>query len=187
MAAPTKFTEKAQEAVVEAQRETERRRLSQFEPEVLLAALVVRHAILFLDDRDAGQAALRRARVVVDCRCRRRGGGVVIIIVAFGGGYRNRGDSHADRNPPHPVIVVVAPGTVIAAVIWGWVVDRGRVIAAWTTDTADPTDSTNSTYTANSTHASDSANSAHPTNSADTTDPTMSADPTSPADSRPRT
>ena len=40
MAAPTKFTEKAQEAVVEAQRETERRKLSQFEPEVLLAALV---------------------------------------------------------------------------------------------------------------------------------------------------
>src|SRR6478735_4413328 len=43
MAAPTKFTEKAQEAVVEAQRETERRRLSQFEPEVLLAALVNQH------------------------------------------------------------------------------------------------------------------------------------------------
>ena len=40
---PNKIYEKAQEAVVEAQRETERRRLSQFEPEVLLAALVNQH------------------------------------------------------------------------------------------------------------------------------------------------
>jgi ATP-dependent Clp protease ATP-binding subunit ClpB len=40
MAAPNKFTEKAQEAVVEAQRMTEQRKLSQLEPETLLAALV---------------------------------------------------------------------------------------------------------------------------------------------------
>ena len=40
MAAPTRFTEKAQEAIVEAQRETQQRRLSQLEPETLLRALV---------------------------------------------------------------------------------------------------------------------------------------------------
>ncbi len=40
MAAPNKFTEMAQEAVVEAQRLTEQRKLSQLEPEALLAALV---------------------------------------------------------------------------------------------------------------------------------------------------
>jgi ATP-dependent Clp protease ATP-binding subunit ClpB len=40
MAAPTRFTEKAQEAIVEAQRTTQQRKLSQFEPDALLQALV---------------------------------------------------------------------------------------------------------------------------------------------------
>ncbi|MGH2551795.1 MAG: Clp protease N-terminal domain-containing protein, partial [Thermomicrobiales bacterium] len=40
MAAPTQFTEKAQQAIVEAQRTTQQRRFSQFEPETLLQSLV---------------------------------------------------------------------------------------------------------------------------------------------------
>jgi ATP-dependent Clp protease ATP-binding subunit ClpB len=40
MASTTKFTEKAQEAIVAAQRETEERNISQFEPIALLLALL---------------------------------------------------------------------------------------------------------------------------------------------------
>jgi ATP-dependent Clp protease ATP-binding subunit ClpB len=40
MASATKFTEKAQEAILNAQRETESRNISQFEPIALLLALL---------------------------------------------------------------------------------------------------------------------------------------------------
>src|SRR5688500_20115586 len=40
MASATKFTEKAQEAIINAQRETESRNISQFEPIALLLALL---------------------------------------------------------------------------------------------------------------------------------------------------
>src|SRR5215212_12031692 len=40
MASTTKFTEKAQEAILNAQRETESRNISQFEPVALLLALL---------------------------------------------------------------------------------------------------------------------------------------------------
>jgi len=62
---------------------------------MLLAALVVSHAVLFLDYRDAGQTALRRGR-----SSRRSRGRCVVVVIIVVGSDGNRSDGRADRDHP---------------------------------------------------------------------------------------
>ena len=104
--------------------------------------------------------------VVIGGRCGRGRFVVIIIIVIVG--YCGRADDHgrADGHAPHPVIVV-APGPVVAAVVRGRVIDRGRVVAATgATDPADTADTTDTTDTADTTYT---AYTAYSTNATDTT------------------
>jgi ATP-dependent Clp protease ATP-binding subunit ClpB len=69
MAAPTQFTEKAQQAIVEAQRTTQQRRFSQFEPETLLQSLVDQQdgivpQVLLKLDQDPGKISREVAQEV---------------------------------------------------------------------------------------------------------------------------